>query len=227
MAALARDGAELKTLGAVWRDFRARRSPRLLALGIALALAARLAAGEPGWGDAVAAATMLAIYPFGEWAIHVHLLHLPPVRWRGRRVELVTARAHRQHHEAPSRMGLILLGPLEVLALLGLAVPLVVGLGAAGVALVAGSPPLGPLLTALVTGYVLVGVYEWCHFVIHSAHRPRTRFFRAVWRAHRLHHYKNEHYWHGITSTVADRVMGTAPNQREVPRSATARTLSP
>jgi sterol desaturase/sphingolipid hydroxylase (fatty acid hydroxylase superfamily) len=41
-----------------------------------------------------------------------------------------------------------------------------------------------------------------------------------------LHHFKNEHYWHGITSTIADRVLGTFPDQREVPRSKTARTLA-
>jgi 4-hydroxysphinganine ceramide fatty acyl 2-hydroxylase len=40
-----------------------------------------------------------------------------------------------------------------------------------------------------------------------------------------LHHFKNEHYWHGITNTVADHVLRTAPDQSDVPRSRTARTL--
>jgi hypothetical protein len=48
-----------------------------------------------------------------------------------------------------------------------------------------------------------------------------------VWRNHRLHHFKNERYWHGITNTVADRVLGTMPVHTEVPRSKTARTLDP
>jgi hypothetical protein len=40
-----------------------------------------------------------------------------------------------------------------------------------------------------------------------------------------LHHFKNERYWFGVTSIVGDRVIGTLPDQREVPRSPTARTL--
>jgi hypothetical protein len=72
---------------------------------------------------------------------------------------------------------------------------------------------------------VLIGIYEWTHFLIHTAHRPKSRFYKAIWRNHRLHHFKNEHYWHGITSTVADRVLRTSPDQKDVPRSHTARSL--
>jgi sterol desaturase/sphingolipid hydroxylase (fatty acid hydroxylase superfamily) len=77
----------------------------------------------------------------------------------------------------------------------------------------------------LLTGYVLVGVYEWTHFLIHTGHRPRSRYYRSIWRNHLLHHYKNEHFWHGITNTVSDRLLGTYRDQAEVPRSPTARTL--
>ena len=83
----------------------------------------------------------------------------------------------------------------------------------------------GAAVTGLLTGYVLVALYEWTHFLIHTAHRPRSRYYRSIWRNHRLHHFKNEHYWHGITNTVSDRVLGTLRDQREVPRSPTARTL--
>jgi hypothetical protein len=219
-----RYGRDVKTAGQAWCEFRRHRSPWVIAAGIGAALAARAAIGGLGWRDAAAAAAMLAVYPFGEWAIHVHLLHLPPFRFRGHRVELATAAAHRQHHEKPHRLGLILLGPGEALALLGLAVPATVGAGALLASLL-GSVPLGPLVTAVLTGYVLVGVYEWTHFLIHTAHRPRSRYYRSIWRTHRLHHFKNEHYWHGITSTVGDRVLRTNPDQRGVPRSPTARTL--
>jgi hypothetical protein len=221
----ARWGRDVTTLGGAWREFRTKRSPRILAAGIALALAARVLHGDAGWEDAVAAAAMLGVYPFGEWAIHVHLLHLPPFGWRGRRVELPTARAHRAHHEEPRDLGMIVLGPRDALALLLLAVPAAIALLALPVALLGATVPAGALLTALLTGYVLVGVYEWTHFLIHTAHRPRSRLYRSIWRAHRLHHFKNERYWHGITSTVADRVLGTAPDHRAVERSPTARTL--
>jgi hypothetical protein len=223
-SARVRDGAELKTLGGAWGEFWRYRSPRIIAVGIVVAAAARLASAAPTWRDAIAVAAMAVVYPFGEWAIHVYLLHLRPFRWRGRVVELYTARSHREHHERPSRMGLILLGPLEAVALLLLVVPLTVAVGA-GVASLAGVFSLGAAVSALLAGYLLVWVYEWTHFLIHTAHRPRSRYFRSIWRNHRLHHFKNEHYWHGITTTVGDRALGTLRDHREVPRSATARTL--
>ena len=221
----ARWGRDVRTVGEAWRAFRAKRSPRVLAAGIAAALIARLAWGDPGWEDAAAVAAMLAVYPFGEWAIHVYLLHMPPFELRGRRVYLATARSHWAHHREPRDLNMILLAPAEAAALMLLAVPAAIALVAVPVSLLAGPVPFGALLTAQLTGCALVGVYEWTHFLIHTAHRPRTRLYRAVWQTHRLHHFKNEHYWHGITSTVADRVLGTHPDHRDVPRSRTARTL--
>jgi hypothetical protein len=221
----ARRGAELKTLSEAWRDFSGRRSPRILAALVLATLALRIALGDWALSDLAALAAMVAIYPFGEWAIHVYLLHLPPFRLRGRSRELATSKSHRQHHERPDRMGLILLGPVEVALLGGLAVPLVLAAGALVVWPLAGALAVEPFVTAALTGYVLIGVYEWTHFLIHTAHRPRSGFYRSVWRTHRLHHFKNEHYWHGITNTVADRVLGTFPDHRDIERSATARTL--
>lgn len=223
----ARLGAEVKTLGHAWREFRAKRSPRLLAAGIVAMATARILVGDWSWRDPVAATTMLVIYPFGEWAIHVHLLHLKPFSFRDRRVELATARSHRAHHEAPNQLGMILLAPVEAAALLLLAVPVAVSLGALPIWLLAGPVPVGALLTGALTAYVLVALYEWTHFLIHTAHRPRSRYYRAVWRNHRLHHFKNEHYWHGITNNLSDRVLGTNPDHREVRRSRTARSLDP
>jgi hypothetical protein len=214
----ARRGGEVRTLGHAWREFRSNRSPKVIAAGIVAAAALRIALGAFTWRDAAAAAAMLAVYPFGEWAIHVYLLHLKPFRFRGRRVELATAKAHREHHERPNHLGLILLAPLEAAALMLIAVPVV--LAAFSLLL-----PLRALVSAALAGYVLIGIYEWTHFLIHTAHRPKSRFYKAIWRNHRLHHFKNEHYWHGITSTVADRVLRTAPDQKDVPRSHTARSL--
>ena len=122
-------------------------------------------------------------------------------------------------------LDLINFAPPEVLAILLLAVPLAVAIGCGLAALIPGPLPLGVPVTMLLTGYVLVGAYEWVHFLIHTAHRPRSRYYRSIWRNHRLHHFKNEHYWHGITNTVADHVLHTAPDQRDVPRSRNARTL--
>ena len=218
-------GADVKTVGAAWRVFRAQRAPQLLLAALVAAIAVRVAVGGFGWRDLVAAALMVPVYVLGEWAIHVYLLHLPPIRWRGREVELITAAEHRSHHEHPHDLMSALLGWRDVLVLLGAAVPLVVAAGCAISSLLFGAVPLGAALTAGVAGYALVLLYEWTHMLIHTAHRPRSRYYRSIWRGHRLHHFKNERYWHGITNTVSDRVLGTFPDQREVPRSRTARTL--
>jgi fatty acid hydroxylase family protein len=222
----ARQGRDVKTLGQAWDEFTAKRSPKLIAAGILVTLVARIALGGASWRDAVAAAAMLVVYPFGEWAIHVYLLHLKPFAFRGKRVELATAKAHREHHEQPNDLNLILLAPSEAMALLFLAVPVVPALAGAAIALAGGGVPYGALLTGVLAGQVLVAIYEWTHFLIHTAHRPRSRYYRSIWRNHRLHHFKNEHYWHGITNTIGDRALGTYPEQSQVRRSRTARTLT-
>ena len=221
----ARVGSDVKTIGEAWGAWSAKRSPRVLAAGLALAIALRIALGGFGWRDAVAAVAMVVVYVFGEWAIHVYLLHMPPFRFRGRVVELPTAASHRMHHEAPHDLGMILLAPSEAVALLVLAVPLPIALGCAIVGLAFGTVPIATAVTAGVVAYALILAYEWTHFLIHTAYRPRHAYYRSIWRTHRLHHFKNERYWHGITNTVSDRVLGTFPDASEVPRSKTARNL--
>src|ERR671937_70862 len=143
----ARYGRDVKTLGHAWREFRAKLSPKLIGGAIVAVAAARIALGDFSWRDAVAVAAMVVVYPFGEWAIHVYLLHLKPFAFRGRPVELGTARAHREHHEQPNDLFMILLAPSEAIALLLLAVPLVPALAAVVIALSGGNVQYGALVT--------------------------------------------------------------------------------
>ncbi|WP_018350435.1 hypothetical protein [Longispora albida] len=47
-----------------------------------------------------------------------------------------------------------------------------------------------------------------------------------MWRNHRLHHYRNEHYWFTVTTSgTADRVLGAYPDQQSVSASPTAKNL--
>jgi sterol desaturase/sphingolipid hydroxylase (fatty acid hydroxylase superfamily) len=87
------------------------------------------------------------------------------------------------------------------------------------------TPTLREGVTALVSAYGMLLVYEWTHFLIHSTYTPKTRYYRSIWRAHRLHHYRNEKYWFGVTINVADHVLRTFPQRDEVEPSPTARTL--
>ena len=74
--------------------------------------------------------------------------------------------------------------------------------------------------------FSLLMLYEWTHFLIHSPYRPQSAAYRYVWRAHRLHHFKNENYWFGVTVHLADHVLGTFPEKSAVPTSPTCRTLA-
>jgi len=222
----ARWGGELTTLRGAAADFLKRESPWLIVGAATAAGIGRAVLGEFGWADLVAVAGMLWIYPFGEWAIHVYLLHMKPFRFRGRRIDTLAARAHRTHHGTPNDLDQLLLYSWQVAGLL-VAVALVAGTGGVLAWVLAGLDSWPSILSAVFTGFVLVGLYEWTHFLIHTGYRPRTFLYRAVWRNHRLHHFKNEHFWHGVTNNFSDWVLGTKPDHREVERSETTRTLDP
>ena len=128
--------------------------------------------GDFSWRDGVAVAAMLAIYPFGEWAIHVYLLHARPMRIRGREIETVAARAHRAHHGDPNDLDMVLLYWWQAAFLMLVAVPLTIGIGVGLVTLIAGPVPLSAMISAAIAGYCMVFVYEWTHFLIHTAYRP-------------------------------------------------------
>jgi hypothetical protein len=221
----ARLGEEVKTLRQARGDFFRRPSPYVIGAGIAAALALRIWLGDFSWRDAAAVGAMLAVYPFAEWSIHVHILHRKPIRFGGRTVEIRPAKNHREHHGTPNRIDMLLLGPAELAQLMLGSTLIVIALGAALLAIPFGWPPLGPLVSAAVTGYCCIFLYEWSHFLIHTAYVPKRGAYRAVWRNHRLHHFKNEHFWHGITNNISDKIMGTDPDQKTVRKSDTARTL--
>jgi sterol desaturase/sphingolipid hydroxylase (fatty acid hydroxylase superfamily) len=63
------------------------------------------------------------------------------------------------------------------------------------------------------------------HFLCHTRYWPKSARYRRLVRNHRLHHFKNEHYWFGVSSDAADRVLGTNPDHRAVPKSETVKTL--
>jgi hypothetical protein len=190
-------------------------SPRILLPLSAVAVSVRAALG--GWRkrDLGIASAIIAAEPFTEWIIHVAILHFRPRRLLGRRVDPLLARKHREHHQDPRDPELIFV-PMPVLRAL-----LPVAIAAWGL----GERNVRTALTGAATSYAMLTVYEWTHFLIHSSYKPRHRPYRAMWRAHRFHHFRNENYWFGITSHVADKVLHTFPEPGEVPRSATARTL--
>jgi hypothetical protein len=190
-------------------------SPRMLVAVVASVAIARVAVG--GWStrDLLIPAVMLAVYPLAEWCIHVLLLHMRPKRVGGRLLDPLFARKHREHHADPTQLDLVFI-PLPVLWQ--------VLAGAAVIAALA-FPDLGAGLTFLLALSTIGLVYEWTHYLVHTTYRPRRALYRALWRHHRLHHHKNEHYWFGVVSTAADHALRTAPDAAAVPHSPTARDL--
>jgi hypothetical protein len=211
-------------LGDVARAFARYDSPKLIATAFAAALAARLAVGQWSLGDLVMPLALLATEPVTEWLIHVYLLHARPIRVGRRRYDLLAAREHRAHHADPAELDGVLVPTYALL----LFVPAIAGYLFAlsfPVHLILGGDRVALWLSGLVVGYAILFSYEWCHFLIHSPYRPRGRYYKVIWRNHRLHHYKNEHYWFGVTSNLGDVVLGTSPEQSSVAKSPTARRL--
>jgi sterol desaturase/sphingolipid hydroxylase (fatty acid hydroxylase superfamily) len=202
------------SLGAAARTFAGWRSPQLIIALLVLTLAGRIVVGNWSWWDLLVPALIVAAQPFTEWLIHVFLLHFKPRPLGNRTIDPLVARKHRAHHVDPKDVGLVFV-PMP--ALLGLV------LGLAAVLLLA--MPLSRGLSALLAAYAVLFAYEWTHFLIHSSYRPRHRPYRYVWRAHRNHHFRNEHYWFGVTMHLADHVLGTFPDRSAVEVSPTARTL--
>ncbi len=213
--AAASAGDRTLSLGAAARVFAAYGSPRIMGLMAAAALVARVLVGGFRWGDLIVVGAILAVEPFAEWLLHVFVLHFRPRTVAGRRIDPLFARRHRMHHRDPRNIPLVFV-PLPVLAGFIVVLAVVSGLAFA-------DHRLG--LTAFATMATFLFGYEWSHYLIHSPYVPRTAAFRAVWRAHILHHYKNEQYWFGVTNPVADYVLRTHPAKDAVPTSPTARTL--
>jgi sterol desaturase/sphingolipid hydroxylase (fatty acid hydroxylase superfamily) len=203
------------TLAEEARLFARHRNAHVIGGALAVAAVARFVAGAWTYGDLAIALAIFALQPFTEWVIHVFVLHYKPVTVLGRSIDFELARKHRDHHADPTDVELVFI-PFR---------SLLVSLGVGGLLFLVLFPTLAGALTAIVAALTTLLVYEWTHYLIHSRYRPRTRLFRAIWRAHRLHHYKNERYWFGVTNPAADHVLGTFPDPGAVETSPTARSL--
>jgi len=222
--AVPRRNPNVLTIGDCWRLFVKQATPPLLSCALVIAIGLRIVLGHYDWRDLVVAAGVIAAMPVIEWLIHVYLLHARPVTIRGRSYEFLAAREHREHHEAPAELDGVLIPTYAV----GIFLPLIALITWAlsfPVHLILGGDRLAGAGTGLVVSYALLAIYEWCHFLIHTPYRPRGWYYRSIWRGHRLHHFKNEHYWFGVTSTLGDHLLRTAPEQSTVKKSGTARTL--
>jgi hypothetical protein len=190
-------------------------SPRVLLAALAVAVAARVWLG--GWSawDLVPVAAIAALWPVLEWMIHVFILHAKPVRLGRFTLDGRVARKHRAHHRDPWNNEIQFIPFHSFLYALPLVVALCFLL----------TPTRELALSALAAFMLLALHYEIVHFLIHTRVDPRGAYYRRLWRNHRLHHFKNEQHWFGVTRLEADRLLRTAPETDAVATSPTARTL--
>lgn len=203
------------TLWQAARAFFTFHSPRSFAVMWPLLVATRVAVGGFTWADLLVLPVIAALQPFIEWLIHVYILHSRPRKVFGRTFDLQVAKFHRAHHRDPWRLELVFI-PRRA--------------GWVGLGIMAGlwfllSPTPQFALSGVVATVTMAFLYEWTHYLTHTAYRPRSEFYRRLWRYHRLHHFKNENYWQGVTTHLGDRLLGTLPDHTKVPSSPTCRTL--
>ncbi|MFJ2061324.1 sterol desaturase family protein [Streptomyces sp. NPDC087908] len=204
------------SLAAAHRAFWRHPSPWMIGGTLLVLSTWRVVRGDWRMSDAWAPLILLALFPIIEWLIHVFVLHSKPRKVAGLSLDTLLARKHREHHADPRDVALVYI-PWKTL--------IWVIIGYNTIAVLA-FPRVGQALTFM-TAVAWTGLlYEWSHYLIHSDYQPRSRAYKAIWRNHRLHHYKNEHYWFTVTTTgSADRLMGTYPDPSMVRTSPTAKSL--
>lgn len=215
---------DLTNKSETFRAFIGFGSPRVISTFAAVAVLVRLSYGNWSLGDLLIAGITLFLVGVFEWVVHLFLLHAPEDSFR--MTKLRTGTGHRAHHKDPSGMVHLLLNTGEsgvFAAMFGVFTALWVPV----FMWVIGFEMLGPYLTGYMLALIGLLHYEWTHLLVHTRYKPKTRFYRRLARNHRLHHYRNEHNWLGVTSNMGDRILRTYPKDKsDVPLSETARTLS-
>lgn len=214
---------DLATKREIAKVFFSMPSPRIISTAAAVAVLARLTFWSWGLGDLLVIGGVFVFTGPLEWVIHVLLLHSRSDSFQARR--LGAGASHRQHHLDPPELQNLLLNGVDAAAFTVL-LALATLVWALPIVWLAGVAIWPSLLTAVVATYLGFANYEWTHLMVHTRYRPRTRFYARLARNHRLHHFRNEQYWLGVTSNLGDRMMRTLPTMKtDVPLSDTARTL--
>lgn len=160
---------------------------------------------------------ILIIAPFYEWLLHKHVLHAIDKNESEAKIKYMN-RLHRDHHRYPSKTELLfapisagLFIPFQFLVLAGLITwNIQIGIYCAVVSLI----------------YYLF--YEWIHLAHHiESYIPKTAWGKKLKTAHLWHHYKNENYWWGVTSSLGDILLNTYPDVKSIKKSITVKEIIP
>jgi 4-hydroxysphinganine ceramide fatty acyl 2-hydroxylase len=183
----------------------------VLALAIVVFIAVFAAGRVPFlWYAALAGAIVF----FGsEYTTHRFLFHAPPARtaW----LLKLQHRLHYDHHIDPPKLELLFLPLWFVLPVTALYFGVYLAITHSAV-----------LSTSLVFGSICaLTFYEWVHYVAHVPFVPVTPWGRYMKKYHLWHHFKNEHFWFGVTNPSMDYALGTYRDVEGVERSTTVREI--
>jgi 4-hydroxysphinganine ceramide fatty acyl 2-hydroxylase len=156
-----------------------------------------------------------ALFYLSEYSTHRFLFHAAPSSWGW--VRALQHRLHYDHHIDPNRLDLLFLPAWFLIP--NLSLTFLIGWA------VGGSWPLG--LSLVLGGMLGLIHYEWVHYIAHIPYRPLTRFGRWMKKYHLWHHYKNEHFWFGVSNPMMDVINRTYKEPEAVPRSTTVKVLHP
>ncbi|MFT6292281.1 MAG: hypothetical protein ACJAR2_002897 [Ilumatobacter sp.] len=214
---------ELATKSEALSVFVRRRSAQVFAVAALALVVLRIFIGEPNRGDAAVLLVILAAVGPVEWVIHRYLLHADENAWTSRRLGIGVG--HRNHHIDPHDLNWLLVAGRDAAALV-MVFGLMTWLWVVVLSAFTGTAVIGSFVTAWALTALALTHYEWIHLLVHTRYRCRTKYFKRLGANHRLHHYRNEHYWLGVTTNTGDRMLNTYPaSSSDVPLSATARTL--
>jgi sterol desaturase/sphingolipid hydroxylase (fatty acid hydroxylase superfamily) len=128
-----------------------------------------------------------------EYQVHRHIFHLETYSaWRKNFQYMV----HGVHHEFPKDKDRLAMPPLLSITI-------------ATVLLIFLRLLLGDYVFAFLPGF-LVGYagYLLIHYVVH-VYAPPKNIFKALWKNHSIHHYKNGDVLFGVSSPLWDYIYGT------------------
>lgn len=189
-------------------------TPKILGVKVLLFVAYRCYLGDWSFWDTALVLLVGLWWPMQEWFLHRTVLHMKPKTIFGYKFDPMFAKRHRYHHRFPWVLETTFLPSAFVLTL----VPLHIA------AWVIAAPSLELACTGIAAYSFATLVYEWTHFLTHSAYRPKSNYVKTIYRNHSLHHFKNGNYWFSFTVPAIDWVCGTEPNGI-VAKSDTCRTL--
>ena len=155
----------------------------------------------------------LLIFSISEYSTHRFFFHKKAPK--NRLFLRFLKRLHYDHHQYPDQLHLLFM-PIwystPQFALITYVVFLV-------------SHSLPSAISVAVGLMMMLLIYEWKHFKAHQPGKAKTKFGSWLKKTHLLHHYKNENYWFGVTNPFVDMLFGTLKDEKEVPKSQTARNL--